>query len=87
MDTDVTGEEEGGINWEIRPDTYTLPRVSQTASGKLLLAQGAQLGALRWPSWVGGGGQQEGSRGSGYIHTHTHTPEVLHCAAEANTIL
>ena len=38
---------EGGMSWESSTDIYTPPCVQQIASGKLLLAQGAQLGALR----------------------------------------
>ena len=31
-----SGKGEGGMNWESGPEIYTLPRVKQTASGKLL---------------------------------------------------
>ena len=33
---DTTGEGEGGMNWEMRIDIYTLPCVKQIVSGKLL---------------------------------------------------
>ena len=32
---DTVGEEEGGTNWEIRFDMFTLPCVKQIASGNL----------------------------------------------------
>ena len=32
----VTQRGEGGMNWEIRVDIYTLPSVKQLASGNLL---------------------------------------------------
>ena len=35
------GEGEGGVNWEIRFDINTLPRVKQIASRKQLPLQGA----------------------------------------------
>ena len=38
---DTSAEGEGGVNWDIRIDTYTL--TCKTASS---VAQGAQLGAL-----------------------------------------
>ena len=37
---DTAGEGESGTNWEIRTDIYTLPRVKQTASGKVLYSTG-----------------------------------------------
>ena len=40
------GEQEDGANWEAGL-TYTLPCAKSIAGGKLLLAQGAQLGAPR----------------------------------------
>ena len=54
----TVGEGEGGMNWESSADIYKLPCVKQTASGKLLLTQGSQLGALWWPrrSWPSGMG-------------------------------
>ena len=39
-------EGEGGMNSESSTDIHTLSCVKQRASGKLLIAQGAQLGAL-----------------------------------------
>ena len=33
---DTGGEGEGGTNWEIRIDIYTLPCVKQMASGNML---------------------------------------------------
>ena len=40
-----SGEEEGGMDRESNPDIYMPPCVKQTASGKLLCRQGAQLRA------------------------------------------
>ena len=37
---DTAGEGESGTNWEIRTDIYTLPRVKQIASGKVLYSTG-----------------------------------------------
>ena len=42
---DTTGEGEGGMNWEMRIDIYTLPCVKQIVRS-CCLAQGAQLSAL-----------------------------------------
>ena len=36
-----TGGEGGGMNWEVRIDIYTLPRVQQIASGNLLYSTGS----------------------------------------------
>ena len=44
-----------GINWEIGIDVYTLPCVNQLV-GSSCISQGAQLGALWWPTGVDGGG-------------------------------
>ena len=33
---DATEEGEGGMNWEMRIDVYTLPCIKQIVSGKLL---------------------------------------------------
>ena len=33
---DAVGEGEGGTNWEIRIDIYTLPCVKELASGNML---------------------------------------------------
>ena len=38
---DTVGGGEGGTNWEMRIDIYTLPCVKQTASGKLLYSTGS----------------------------------------------
>ena len=51
---DTTGDGVGGTNWESSIETYTLPRVTQAASGKSLcdfphsevVQQGARPGAL-----------------------------------------
>lgn len=43
--TDTREEEEGGMNWEIGSDVYTLRCVEWLASGSCCTAQGAQLGA------------------------------------------
>ena len=43
---DMEGGWEGEMNWESGADIYTLPFVKQTASGKLLYRQEAQLSAL-----------------------------------------
>ena len=38
----ITGQEgDGGMNWEVRIDIYTLPCIKQTASGKLLSSAGS----------------------------------------------
>ena len=42
----TTGEEEGGTNWEIRSNIYTLPYVNGQLVGISCIAQGAQRGAL-----------------------------------------
>ena len=39
------GEGEGGTNWEVRTDIYTLSCVRQLV-GNCCIAKGAQLGAL-----------------------------------------
>ena len=40
------GEGEGGTNWEMRIDIYTLPCVKQIAGGTCYTAQEAQVSAL-----------------------------------------
>ena len=86
MDMDLTGEDEGGMNWGIRTDIYTLPCVNQTASGSLLpkhreLGLGL-CGGLA--GWVRVGSRKAHQGGDTYIHTRM--PEGLH-SAEANTVL
>ena len=45
---DTKGERRGGMKWEIRMDTYTLPRIKKITHGSLLYtAQGTLLSALR----------------------------------------
>jgi len=71
MDMDLTGEDEGGMNWDIRTDIYTLPCVNQTASGSLLCSTGSSAwgSAVAWRAgwgWAAGRLTREG------IHTYTH---------------
>ena len=61
----TAGEGEGGINWESSMDIYTLPRVKQTASGKLLHNRETNLVLCDSPegwdrAWVGGRLKREG---------------------------
>ena len=49
------GKGEGGMNWEIGIDTYTLLIVciKQTIEGNICIAQGTLLNALWCPKWEG----------------------------------
>jgi len=61
---DTAGEGEGGTDWESSTETYTLPYVKQTASGKLYKHR--ELNLVLWDNLegcdgVGGGWEaQEG---------------------------
>ena len=69
---DTVGEGEGGKIRKNSTETYTLPRVKQTASGSSMYDVGTQSRrsvATRRMGWAGGGGVQEGG-------THTHTPNA-----------
>ena len=54
--------------------------------GTCCIAQGAELGALWWPRWVGwgGGGGREVQKGG---DIGIHTADSLRCTAETNTTL
>ena len=68
---DIEGEEEGGTNWEIRTDIYTLSCVKRELVGSCCIAQGAQLSAIDdLEGWDGGGRLK---RDGLYIHT-----ELIH---------
>ena len=68
---DIQGEEEGGTNWEIRTDIYTLSCVKRELVGSCCIAQGAQLSAIDdLEGWDGGGRLK---RDGLYIHT-----ELIH---------
>jgi len=43
---DTKGREGGGMNWEIRTDTYTLLCIKQITNENLLIAQGTLFSAL-----------------------------------------
>ena len=70
---DTVGEGEGGTSWENSIGIYILPRVKQTAGGKLLY----NTGSWAWCSvitQVGGMGEAGGLRERHMcVHTHTHT--------------
>ena len=57
---DTAGEEEGGTHWESSTETYTLPYVKQTASGKLYKHR--ELNLVLWDHLEGcdgvGGGRE-----------------------------
>ena len=55
--------------------------------GSSSIAQGDELGALRWPRGVGYGGWEGGSRGRGYGDICMHTADSLWCTTETNTVL
>ena len=57
---DTAGEAVGGTKWESSTDVCTLPRASQTASGRLPGNTGSLAQALRRPRRV------RGSRGMRY---------------------
>ena len=56
------------MNCEIGIDACALLCVKQVA-GSCCITQGAQLGALRQPRWMGCRGWEGGPRGRGYIYT------------------
>ena len=59
---------EGGMSGRVVLNLYTLPRVTQPASEKLLHSQGAQPGAPGSPrGWDGGGGGRGAKRDSIYV--------------------
>ena len=82
-----TEGKEGGTNWEISTDIYTLPYVKLIASENLLYSTGSsarcsvnqmcEMGAL------GGMSKREGI----YIYIYIHVADSLCCTAEINTIL
>ena len=58
------------MNWEIGIGVCTLPYIKQTV-GTCCIAQGAQLTALWWCSWMGwgrGGGMKEVQREGIYVY-------------------
>ena len=62
---DTGGQGEGETNGKIKSDIYTLPRVKQTASGKLLhntgsSAQRSVMEIQRWDGWRGLRGRSRG---------------------------
>ena len=81
---DTGGEGEGGTNWEIRTDIYTLPSVKQTASGNLLYSTGssARCSVMTYMGGTGGGGEVQEGRDIGL-----HRADSLRCTAETNTTL
>ena len=52
--------------------------------GSCYIAQGTQLGALRWPRGWDGGERERGSRGKGYMYIYI--VDSLCCRTETNTI-
>ena len=81
--TDTVGEREGGMSWERSIDIYTLPRVKQIASGKMLYSTGSSAWALWWPRGVRWGEGREARRG-GCMYTYL---DSLRSIAETNTTL
>ena len=79
------GKREGGTNWEIRIDIYTLPCVKQIASGNLLYSTGssAWCSVMTQMGGMGGGGRevQEGR------DICIHIADSLRCTAETSTTL
>ena len=58
---DTEGEGEGGMNWEIRIDIYTLPCVKQIASGNLPYSRGssARCSVMTWMGGMAWGGRSK----------------------------
>ena len=67
---DTAGEGEGGTSWESSIETYTLPDVKQTASGKFLYNTGCQPGALWQPRWWDSMGVVKEVQEGGNIYTY-----------------
>ena len=69
MQMQTQGEGEGGMNWKIRIDVYTLPCVKEIASGKLLCSTGNSV----WWSVMRGreGFKREGISISIYLSIYT----------------
>ena len=63
---DTVGEREGGTNWESSMDIYTLLYGKQLV-GSCYTTQGAHLGNLWQPRWIGWVGWEGGSRGRVYV--------------------
>ena len=79
---DTVGEEEGGMDWESGPETYTSPNVKQRASEMLI--QGAQPSALEQPRVARCG---EGREVQEEGNTHILMADSHCCMAETNTTL
>ena len=64
------GEREGGTNWEIKIDIYTLPCVKQVASGNLLYSTGssAQCSVMTQMGGMGGGVRGTSKREGIYVY-------------------
>ena len=67
---DTVGEGEGGTKWESSIDIYTLLYGKQLV-GSCYITQGAQLGNLWQPRWVGWVGWEGGSRGRVYVYSYS----------------
>ena len=81
------GGERRVMNSEIGTAMHTLPRVKQTASGHTApcIRQGAQLGALWWPSGVGCSlGRREVQERKAVC---VHIAVSFHCTRETNNTL
>ena len=77
------GLERSGMNCEIGIDACALLCVKQVA-GSCCITQGAQLGALRQPRWMGCRGWREAQEGGDICIQLAHS---LCCTAETDTTL
>ena len=64
-------EGEGGMNWEVRIDIYTLPCVKSIVSGNLLYSTGSSTQCSVMTHMGGMGGWEGGPRGRGYMYTYS----------------
>ena len=58
------------LHWEIRSDVYTLPCVTQIASGDLLYSAGSSLALCDLQEWERGGGSWGGRLNREGIHVY-----------------
>ena len=81
------GEREGGMNWEIRIDIYTLPCVKQVASGNLVYSTGspARCSVMTQMGGMGDGGGRSKREGIQVyiqlIHFIVQKKLTQHCKA------
>ena len=82
---DAEGQGEGGMNWKSSTDTYILPYVRYTASGKLLFSKGSSAGysVMNSRGGMGWGGREAPEAG----HICRHIADACCCAAETNNIV